>query len=83
VQVIAAAVAFPLVVEIVLAVGYPVVEAERERDTPVLLLERHQAPVSLGVVDTLAGRVDTTGMVAGNTEVAADWPRSQNGRTLS
>ena len=56
-QVIAAVVASPLVVETLLAVGSPLVWAE------------------VGI--------DTAGTVAGSTEVAVDWSRSQNGRALS
>ncbi len=56
-QVIAAVLASPLVVETLLAAGFLVVWA--------------------------AAGMDTTGTVAGSTEVAADWPRSQNGRALS
>ncbi len=82
-QAIAAVLASPLVVETVLAFGRPVVWAEVDSDTSAPLLDTYQGPAGLAVVDTLAGRVDTAGRVAGIAEVAADWPRSQNGRTLS
>ena len=70
----------PLVVEAVLVVGRSVVRAEVDIDTAVHLLGTYQASARLGVVDTLAGRMDTA---AGIVEVAVDWPRSQNGRILS
>lgn len=71
-QVIAAVLASPLVVEAVPAVDRPVVWAEVDSDTAVPFLDTYQAPAELGVVDTLAGRVDTAGTVAGIAEVAAD-----------
>ncbi len=82
-QIIAAEMASPPVVERVLAVGHPLVWTERDSDMAVPLLARYQAPEGLGGVDALAGRVDTAGKVAGSTAVAADWPRSQNGLSLS
>ena len=72
----------PLVVEAVLVTGRPVVRAEVDFDSAVHLLGTCQVPERLGMVDTLAGRMDTADTAAGIAEVAVDWPRSQNGRTL-
>jgi len=72
----------PLVVEAVFVTGRPVVRAEVDIDTAVHLLGTCQVPAVLEVVDTLAGRMDTADTAAGIAEVAVDWPRSQNGRTL-
>ena len=64
----------PVVVETVLVADRPVAWAEVDRNTAVHLLGTYQVPATLGVVDTLVGRIDTAGTVSGSAEVMAGLP---------